>query len=145
MNEKNKRNVIVKIFIGMLTGITGVAACIASLIFIFYLFFCITMPIKIKNIVGSPDGRYQAVLFERNPGMTSGFVYSVSIIRSGGTVSIFDMGNVYREESYDKYNEIGIAWTDDDHLLIIQGVGDAYQKEDEFHGIEVTYDKPTHR
>lgn len=60
----------------------------------------------------SPDGDYVAYVFESNPGATSGFVYRLSILKSGKKLGKGN-GNAYISDA-----AFTVEWTDDQVLNV---------------------------
>lgn len=89
----------------------------------------------IVKVVPSPSGSWEAVLFERSCGATTGFSSQISILTKGAHLSN-DPGNIFAAEgSPDRYV---IRWNNES-LLEVRGTGLASKAEDELSGIRIEY------
>lgn len=82
----------------------------------------------------SPDGKYIAVMFNRNAGATTGNNYQISII-TNGTQLPNDGGNVFIS-----YSKADFEWRDNQTLVISTMPCDTIFKQKEKHGkVNVVY------
>lgn len=79
--------------VALIVGVPVVALILGGIVFVF-----VVLPDSCGNTVverlASPDGRREAVLFERNCGATTGFSTQVSVLRNGRRLAN-ERGNVF--------------------------------------------------
>ena len=92
---------------------------------------------EIITVSTSPDGKWDAVLFERNCGATTGFSSQISLLRSGRELKNRG-GNVYVADGYPR--GYSLNWTNGNSLEVSGTYGRRFKEETEFSGVEVTYD-----
>ena len=78
--------------------INKVAFCACSAVLIFGV-ACNMCGTDVWQEVNSPDGKYKAVIFERDCGATTDFSTQVSIIKSSTSVGQGDSGNAFVADS----------------------------------------------
>ena len=98
--------------------------------------------------IASPDGAYEAVLFDRNCGATTGFSTQISVLPAGTRPE--DGSNVFRADAnHDPNMRLGdwhgpwaeISWLSPRHLLIRYVAGARlFARETEVGGIVVSYE-----
>lgn len=110
-------------------------ACIAGLGYYLLANMCENTVI---SSVASPNNQWQAVLFERSCGATTGFTSQVSIIESGETLSNGDGGNIYVSEGYPK--EYLLTWESENSLKISGSSGKIYKNEKIHNGVSISYE-----
>jgi len=86
----------------------------------------------------SPDGKYTAYIFESNGGMTTGFIYHVSVLPSDKKLGK-GPGNVYRDTSSLNFGcPENIVWLSNSELYVEDYRGEAKRKQ-QIYGITVTF------
>ncbi len=110
-------------------------ACIAGLGYYLFSNMCENTVI---SSVASPDNQWQAVLFERSCGATTGFTSQVSIIESDVKLPNGDAGNIYISEGYPK--GYLLTWESEKILKITGGSGEIYKNEKMHKGVSISYE-----
>ena len=82
---------------------------VVVLIITFYLFFSV---INVLEEIESPDGKYVAIIFERNNGAL-GNSLCLEVLEAGKRLNIFSTGNAYNARK-----EFGVYWIDDTTLFV---------------------------
>jgi hypothetical protein len=100
----------------------------------------------IVSQVTSPDGRRNAVMFQRDCGATTGFSTQVSILNAGKPLS--GIGNVFRaddDHGAARAGEWGGPWTEikwlaPDHLQVLYAAKSRlFAQEKDVSGVKITY------
>ena len=110
-------------------------ACIAGLGYYLFANMC---EYTVISSFASPNNQWQAVLFERSCGATTGFTSQVSIIESGDSLSNVDSGNIYIAEGYPK--GYLLTWESAKTLQVTGGSGKIYKKEQMHKGVSISYE-----
>ena len=103
--------------------------------------------VSVVRRVRSPDGRLEAVVFERNCGATTDFATNLSVVKAGGTVSN-DVGNLLTADS-DRGRaslepghviRLSIEWIRSDSLVVrYDGRARVFRRKNSAHGVTVGY------
>ena len=72
---------------------------------------------EIFSEVISPNGKYKAVVFERNCGATTGYSTQVSILPASRELQN-KKGNVFIQDGHPDWTEVRVIWIDDKNLNI---------------------------
>lgn len=102
-----------------------------------YFFFSDMCSNTIVNTSTSPNGKWQAVLFDRSCGATTGFSSQISLIRAGKELNN-EAGNIYIADGYPK--GYALKWESNTALKIIGASGKNYKKENNFNGVHFYYE-----
>ena len=82
----------------------------------------------------SPDGKYKAVVFNRNFGATTAFNYQLSILKKDEKLKDKE-GNVFIS-----YSRISVGWKDDKTLLVtLSESKHIFKQIHDFYGISILY------
>lgn len=94
----------------------------------------------------SPDGRYSAVIFQRDCGATTGFSTQISVVEKGGEPS--GGGNAFRADTDHGAAATGewqgpwadLAWLASDHLRIRYAAKSrVFEQNSEVVGVKISY------
>ena len=91
----------------------------------------------IVNASTSPNGKWKAVLFERNCGATTGFSSQISLIKADKELNN-EAGNIYIADGYPK--DYTLKWGSDTTVKIGGAYGKNYKKETQFNGVRFSYE-----
>jgi hypothetical protein len=88
---------------------------------------------------GSPDGKYRAVIFQRDCGATTGFSTQVSILSASATLGN-KPGNVFIADGHPDWTRIEVQW-DDARMLTITYLSEnkISKSKTKYRGITVNY------
>jgi hypothetical protein len=101
--------------------------------------------------MSSPDGQYDAAMFQRDCGATTGFSTQVSILNAGEPLS--GTGNVFRADNNHGAERSGgwggpwaeIKWLSPSHLLIrYSAKSQLFERENDVSGVKITYQAVGH-
>ncbi|MBI3946740.1 MAG: hypothetical protein HY321_12530 [Armatimonadetes bacterium] len=98
----------------------------------------------VKHADKSPDGRYTAVVFERDCGATTDYVMHVNL-REGSRAFREERSGVIREGSVfvrEGRCHIGIRWKDSRTLVVTAPKDDVFQRARAWRGMSIIYDEP---
>ena len=84
--------------------------------------------------VQSPDGKYTAYVYESNGGATTGFIYHLSILKTGGNFPI-GRGNVYMSKT-----PVNVVWVNSRELHVNNVREIAFKQKEAIMDIKITYD-----
>ena len=91
---------------------------------------------EVIEVVRSPDAKWDAVLFERSCGPTTGFSSQISLLEAGRGLRNRS-GNIYVADGYP--NDYTLQWVSNDLLEVSGGSGRRFKAETEYSGISVSY------
>lgn len=101
---------------------------------------------SILSEVGSPSGRFNAVLFERSCGATTGRSTQLSVLRSGdrpaasGNVFVADANHGAADESVGGGPWVEAVWIDDDNLIVkYDAQARVFTEQPDVAGVKITY------
>lgn len=110
----NAIKILVRILGGiLLTAVLAISGCGL----VFWLASTSLCRSEVFQEVYSPDGRYKAVVFQRDCGATTGFRTHISIIKSSTTIKN-QTGNIFQADGYPDWFSIRVIWQDDEHVII---------------------------
>lgn len=94
----------------------------------------------------APDGRHEAVMFQRDCGATTGFSTQISVLDEGGGLA--GAGNAFRADADHGAARVGewggpwadMRWLSPDHLLVRYAAKSRlFEQEEEVSGVWITY------
>ena len=90
----------------------------------------------ISNAI-SPDGKWNALLFERNCGATTDHSSQISLLKSGKSLEN-ENGNVFAAAGYPE--GYTLSWESNNLVKILGVNGKVYKKESQLHDIKFNYE-----
>jgi hypothetical protein len=103
--------------------------------------------VSVVRRVASPDGRLEAVLFERNCGATTDFATNLSVVSAGSKIKN-DVGNLLTADSDDGHAlldsghviHVSIEWIRSDSLVVrYDRRARVFRQTGSAHGVSVSY------
>lgn len=89
--------------------------------------------------VVSPDGRYKAVVFQRDCGVTTGFSTQISILRAEQELED-DPGNIFIMDGHPEWTHVAITWVDAETISIKYAFGyEPFKSKNSYRGIHIEY------
>ena len=95
---------------------------------------------EIFSEVQSPDGKFRAVIFQRDCGATTGFSTQISLILAKDKLEN-EGGNIFIVDGHPNDRKIGITWQGPKKLIIKNGSGlQSHKKESRYQGVSIDYE-----
>lgn len=99
----------------------------------------------------APNGSYNAVIFQRDCGATTGFSTQVSLLDSNekpsGSANVFIVDNDHGAADVGKWGgpEAEMQWISDDHLLVrFAAKSRIFKQETSVSGVQISYEEIMH-
>ena len=92
-----------------------------ALLLLIFIWFIVSSTGGANEIIESkvsPNGKYIAYKFRRNPGATSGFTWELRVKKNGRPLRDFESGNVFASD-YDFYDSLEFEWESDSVLRVV--------------------------
>ena len=86
----------------------------------------------------SPDGRFKAIIFQRDCGAATGFSTQISLLPSDAALPN-ECGNIFAADRHPEDKNIEIAWLSSTELLVRHTADLATYKETSRYGVRVIY------
>ena len=86
------------------------------------------------DIIASPDGEYNAILFRSNGGATTAFGYELSVYKDGRNISNWSRANVYSSDF-----PFEVIWTENKILYVENTPITAYKQRTFVNGVTIQY------
>ena len=95
---------------------------------------------EIFSEVQSPDGKFRAVVFQRDCGATTGFSTQISILLAKDKLEN-EGGNIFIVDGHPNDRKIGITWEGPKKLKSNNGSGlPSHKKESRYQGVSIEYE-----